>query len=197
MTIKKFMIGKDAPKVGKAPAIALLNPKYARNVGAVVRSASCFGIKQVWFSGDRVKLDGKERLPREERMKGYAEVDLYNYDKFFDQFDQSVIPIAVELKDGAEQLHNFEHPENALYVFGPEDGSLTRQELVHCHRRLVIPSRHCLNLATAVSVILYDRLMKRDRDGIEIIPPQNELLQNDRACLKVAGIDEDEEDGLG
>lgn len=193
--IKKAILGKNAPKLGVAPAIALLNPKYARNVGAVVRSASCFGIKQVWFSGDRVNLEGKERLPREERMKGYNDVDLYQHDRFFDVFENAV-PIAVELKDGAEQLHNFEHPENAVYVFGPEDGSLTREELVHCHRRIVIPSRHCLNLATAVSIVLYDRILKRDRSGEEPIPSMNELLKNDRACLR-GTVDEDEESIIG
>jgi tRNA(Leu) C34 or U34 (ribose-2'-O)-methylase TrmL len=190
--VKTAVWGKNMPKQGQFPAIALLNPKYARNVGAVVRSASCFGLKQVWFSGNRVSLDGKERLPREERMKGYAEVDLYQCDQFFDQFPADVVPVAVELKEGAEQLHNFEHPEKALYVFGPEDGSLTRQELVHCHRRVVIPSRHCLNLATAVSIVLYDRIMKRDRDGTQPIPPMEELLKHDRACLRdLADIDED------
>jgi hypothetical protein len=60
---------------GIAPAVALVDPKFPHNVGAAVRAASCYGVRQVWFSGDRVRLDGarRQRLPREERMRGYKE----------------------------------------------------------------------------------------------------------------------------
>lgn len=196
--VEKRIIGKNAPKFGISPSIALVNPKYARNVGAVVRIAACFGLRQVWFSGNRVNIDpnGKERLPREERMKGYSNVDIIQHDNFFDQFDKDIIPIAVELKSESEQLHDFVHPENALYVFGPEDGSLQREELVRCHRRVVIPTRHCLNLATAVSVIMYDRMLKRYQSGIEIIPSQEELLKNDRVFLREL-VDSDEDNIIG
>ena len=47
------------------------DPKFPHNVGAAVRAASCYGVRQVWFSGDRERLDGakRQRLPREERMR--------------------------------------------------------------------------------------------------------------------------------
>ncbi len=49
-----------------APAIVLCDPKYPHNVGQIVRLASCYGIPQVWYSGNRVKLkDSTERkLPK-------------------------------------------------------------------------------------------------------------------------------------
>src|SRR5687768_7982005 len=99
MTIEKITVGKNFPKIGVAPAIALDNPKFSHNVGAAMRSASCYGIKQLWYSGDRVSLDGGSkgnRLPREERMKGYQDVDLRQYDYFFDMFESDVVPVAVE-----------------------------------------------------------------------------------------------------
>ena len=71
--------------------------------------------------------------------------------------------MAVEVRENAESLPHFEHPENAVYVFGPEDGSLGRLTLQHCHRFVVLPTKHCLNLATAVSTVLYDREAKRLR----------------------------------
>jgi hypothetical protein len=74
--MKRDIWGKNGSN-GVAPAIILTNPKYPNNVGMVLRLASSYGIKQVWFTGDRVKIDLKgKRLPREERMKGYGEVDL-------------------------------------------------------------------------------------------------------------------------
>jgi tRNA(Leu) C34 or U34 (ribose-2'-O)-methylase TrmL len=70
--------GKNTPKSGTTPAIALVNPRFPHNVGAAVRAASCFGVKQVWFSGDRISLDAEkgQRLPREERMKGWEQLNV-------------------------------------------------------------------------------------------------------------------------
>src|SRR5690348_2219897 len=115
---------------GIAPAVALVDPKFPHNVGAAVRAATCYGVRQVWFSGDRVRLDGAERQrsPREERMRGYKEVEVRHADQFFDAFEEAV-PVAVELRRNAESLIDFVHPEHALYVFGPEDGSLGRATL--------------------------------------------------------------------
>lgn len=159
--------GKKAPAHGQAPAIALVNPKYPNNVGMVVRLASCYGLRQVWFTGSRVALNPAkgDRLPREERMKGYKEVQMIHYEYVFDQFPADTVPVAVEVRAAAEPLHSFDHPEPALYVFGPEDGSIPKVLLSHCHRFLVIPTRHCLNLATAVATVLWDREYKRWQSG--------------------------------
>jgi tRNA(Leu) C34 or U34 (ribose-2'-O)-methylase TrmL len=71
-----------------------------------------------------------------------------------------VVPVAVEKRENAEPLTYFQHPENAVYVFGPEDGSIPQVMLRHCQRFLVIVSKHCLNLGAAVNVILADRISK-------------------------------------
>jgi len=178
--------GKDMKPKGVTPAIALWNPKYAHNVGAVVRAASCFGAKQVWFTGNRVSLDPSkgERLPREERMRGYKNVELRQFDYFYDQFDRDVVPVAIELRPGSELLTEFVHPEKALYVFGPEDGSLPSVSLRHCHRFVVIPTHHCVNLSAAVYMVLYDRMLKRQQLGLDPMPVIEECLKEDRSwCL--------------
>jgi tRNA(Leu) C34 or U34 (ribose-2'-O)-methylase TrmL len=158
--IRKIVDRSEAP-VGRSPAVVLIDPKYAHNVGMVVRLASCYGFRQVWFTGERVSLDisFRKRLPREERMKGYADVEIINYDYPFEQF-KDVVPVAVEVRKGSEPLHAFEHPQNAVYVFGPEDGSVSKPHISHCHRFVVIPTRHALNLATAVATVLWDRQYK-------------------------------------
>ncbi len=158
--ITRIMDKAEAP-AGRTPAIVLIDPKFAHNVGMVVRLASCYGLRQVWFTGERVSLDVsfRRRLPREERMKGYADVEIINYDYPFEQFADAV-PVAVEVRQRSESLHDFEHPQNAVYVFGPEDGSVSKPHISHCHRFVVIPTKHCLNLATAVATILWDRQYK-------------------------------------
>ena len=161
--MKRLIVGKNAPPVGRSPAVVLWDPKFAHNVAGAMRLISCYGHGQLWFTGDRVRLDieARGRIPREERMRGYKDVDLYSYERPLEQFPRGVVPVAVELCHGAERLHQFEHPEHAVYVFGPEDGSLPPTVLAQCHRFLVIPTRHCLNLATAVATVLWDRAYKR------------------------------------
>jgi tRNA(Leu) C34 or U34 (ribose-2'-O)-methylase TrmL len=173
---KPAIYGKNAPKEGVTPAVALINPKFPHNVGAAVRAASCFGVQQVWFTGNRVSLDPnkKYRLPREERMKGYKDVELRNFDTFFEQYDRDVTPVAIELRPNAEQLPQFQHPDKAVYVFGPEDGSISNMILRHCHRFVVIPTRHCMNLAATIYVVLYDRMVKQVGDNITIADMLNE-----------------------
>jgi tRNA(Leu) C34 or U34 (ribose-2'-O)-methylase TrmL len=180
---------KEPPK-GRPPAVALIDPKYPHNVGAALRACSCWGIGQLWWTGDRVTLDVPhgQRLPREERMKGYRSVQTARDDRFFDRFEAgSVTPVAVELRPDAESLVTFEHPEDALYVFGPEDGGLPKPVRRLCHRFVVIPTHHCLNLAAAVNVVLYDRRLKRHLAGLEPLGPVREILREHRGPVMERG----------
>lgn len=178
---------------GQPPAILLINPKQANNVGSILRACSCYGIRQLWYTGTRVDLGftkhqraiknssaGKFRLPREERMKGYAECRIHEYDRPFDMFPD-VVPIAIEILPGTVPLPQFEHPHNALYVFGPEDGSLNGSVLGRCHQFVSIPSRHCLNLAAAVYTVLYDRQVKCS-PGVRL----EDMLQEQRGRKELA-----------
>jgi tRNA(Leu) C34 or U34 (ribose-2'-O)-methylase TrmL len=172
----------DRPE-GRPSAVALIDPKYPHNVGAALRACSCWGVGQLWWTGRRVRLDAArgQRLPREERMKGYRDVEMHIDDRLFDRFAPgSVTPVAVELLPSAESLATFEHPEGALYVFGPEDGGLARQVRLRCHCFVFIPTHHCLNLAAAVNVVLYDRRLKRHLTGRESLGPLREMLHEHR-----------------
>jgi len=155
----RAIYGKNAKPEGKTPSIILCNPKYSANVGAAVRAASCFGAHQVWWTGNRVRLESGERLPREERMKGYKDVEMRHFDKPFEHF-AGATPVAIELLPNTESLFDFVHPENAVYVFGPEDGSIDQTMRRFCHRFVRIPSKHCTNLAAAVYLVLFDRAKK-------------------------------------
>lgn len=165
------------------PSIVLIDPRYPHNVGAAVRACSCFGVPQVWLTGRRVadKVLEAQRLPREERMKGFSDVQLVLEDRPFEHF-KNVVPVAVELLDGSENLLTFEHPENAVYIFGPEDSSIPVPVRKLCHRRVFIPTRHCTNLGAAVYLMLYDRLVKNHARGLAPALPIEQTLAENRGA---------------
>jgi tRNA(Leu) C34 or U34 (ribose-2'-O)-methylase TrmL len=150
-------------------AIILCNPKYPHNVGQVVRAASCYAVPEVLVTGNRVELEGRPgyRLPREERMRGRYRVDLRRVAQPFGELPAGTVPVAVELVPGAEDITWFEHPDDAAYVFGPEDGTLDVAVRRLCHRITYLPMLHCANLASTVFMVLFDRHSKRVRAGLE------------------------------
>jgi tRNA(Leu) C34 or U34 (ribose-2'-O)-methylase TrmL len=160
-------------------AVVLLNPKTPFNVGNAIRSCSIFGVPELRWTGERVH-DNREmisgapqlsrraaRLPRDERMKAYQHIDWGVDQNAIDGYiKRGLTPICVEIDDRAEQLPYFEHPEDAVYIFGPEDSSVGKGVKAVCHRFVVIPAASCLNLAGAVAVTLYDRAAKRQLEGL-------------------------------
>jgi len=56
-------------------------------------------------------------------------------------------------------LHTFVHPEQAVYLLGAEDDGLP-ESVLRDIPVLEAPSEWCLNVATAGSLVLYDRLVK-------------------------------------
>lgn len=162
-------------------AVLLIDPKFSHNVGGALRACASMGARNLRWTGERVespkdeksvaivstrfpRAARKRRFPREERMKAYNSV--YWSREVRDRpvsrlaWELDLVPVAVEVLDHAESLPDFVHPENALYVFGPEDGGLGHGALEACHRFVTIPTTGCLNLAAAVNVLLYDRLSK-------------------------------------
>lgn len=158
----------------------LINPKTPANVGGVLRACSLMGVNDLVWTGERVMDTGdmlrktgtslpnkasKYRLPREERMRDYQNVHWHrDNEKRIDTFVRyGYTPVAVENRMESELLPFFQHPDNPLYIFGPEDGSIPKGVLTVSHRFVRIPSsteRGCFNLSAAVNVVLYDRLCK-------------------------------------
>jgi len=81
----------------------------------------------------------------------------------FESLPYDCTPVAIELTDDAEDLVDFQHPERACYIFGPEKGSLSQETLNRCDAVLKIPVTLPLNLAATVNVVLYDRMLKMRR----------------------------------
>ena len=169
-------------------AIILENPKHPFNVGGAVRACAAFGAKQLYWTGDRVYFDHRH-LPNEEKQRHTQQSVRFAHDPnaLAKLKRQGFSPVAVEVKDDAENILYFNHPDKAVYVFGPEDGSLEREIYRQCHRYVFIPTHFCLNLAATVNVLLYDRRIKGMMAGKEAILPLSDMLKDDLPEIAISG----------
>ena len=94
--------------------------------------------------------------------------------------DTNLVKVAVELVEGATPLPNFRHPENALYIFGPEDGSIEQEIVDQCDYVVYIPTVGCMNLAATVNVLLYDCLAKTEQ-----MPLDDEVIKNSSTAIMI------------
>ena len=136
-------------------AIALDRCKDRANLGGVLRAAGCFDAKLVLVSGSRISKFSTDT------MKAYKHVPCIEVDDILASNPYGVVPVAVEIGENARNICNFVHPESALYIFGPEDGTIKESLLSKITTKIQIPTLHCLNLAATVNVVLYDRLCKQ------------------------------------
>jgi tRNA G18 (ribose-2'-O)-methylase SpoU len=146
----------------------MLEPKFVNNIGSMIRNCACFGVEYLIYTGDRVDIPtgGKgDRLPRQERMRQYQTVKVVNVDFPMSFFPPSTVPVGVELTPSAMPLPLLDHPTSAVYILGPEDGSVPAGWRELCHHIVQIPSEHCLNVAQAGGIVLYDRMVSRWRAG--------------------------------
>jgi len=136
-------------------AIGLVAPKCNANVGGAMRAAACYDADLIVLGGSRYHRQSADT------MKSWRHIPtLHNVQNLMDCCPFDCVPVGVDLVDGAEALPEFQHPERAFYIFGPEDGTLGKATLDRCARRLMVPTKHCMNLAATVNVILYDRMAK-------------------------------------
>lgn len=159
------------------PAIVLIDPKIPYNVGGALRACSAFGVPDLRWTGERVEDPretpgtgkGSGRLPREERMKRYRDVTWRHDDDALDKFmARGHTPVCVEIVPGAEDMMFFEHPDDAVYVFGPEDGNVPKGVRTVCHLFVQIFSLSCLNLAASVNITLYARKVNRTTRDLQM-----------------------------
>lgn len=140
-------------------AIGLHMPKTRANVGSVLRAAGCYGAAMVAATGQRY-----QRAPTDTQAS-YRHLPLIPTDDLHSVVPYDCVPVAVDLIEGARPLQGYTHPERAFYIFGPEDGTLGKAVTSWCRDVIYIPTAHCMNLAATVNVVLYDRMLKRERSA--------------------------------
>lgn len=144
-------------------AVGLSNPRDPKNVGAALRACGAFNAAFLAYTGDRYKHTGVDT------QKAYRHMPLLHtgsdHASILSVLPHDCVPVAVEITVDAVALETYKHPERAYYVFGPEDGSIDAEVIARCKHVVRIGSRYCINLAMAVSIVLYDRQAKGTADN--------------------------------
>lgn len=125
-----------------------------------MRAAGCYQADAVRYTGDRYARAARFHTDTKNIS---LKILLTPVTNMLDDLPEDTSIVCVELVEGATALPEFQHPANAIYIFGPEDGSLSQELVDRADAVVYIPTIGCMNLAATVNVVLYDRLAKSDR----------------------------------
>lgn len=139
--------------------IGIENTKTGANIGTLWRSAHAFGASFIFTIKKRYNREASDT------SKAWRTVPLYHYESienFSHSIPYSCLVVGLEFSQTACKVENFVHPERCIYLLGAEDSGLSKEAIKICHQLVVLPGENCLNVATAGSIIMYDRISKKD-----------------------------------
>ena len=152
-------------------SLGLINPKNPVNVASILRAAGCYGVASVFYTGQRFRFAKDFNADTKAFHKTIPTIGV---DNLRDVVPEGASVVAIELVEGASPLPDFEHPDNAFYILGPEDGSISEDVLSWCDHVVYVPTYSCMNVAATANVLLYDRMAKSEFER------GNELIRNSR-----------------
>lgn len=138
--------------------IGIFNTKTPVNLGTLWRSAYCLGADFIFTIGDRYKQQCSDTT------RSHKHIPYFRYkdsDDFLDHLPYDCFLVGIEIHEKSKPLLNFVHPQRAIYILGPEDGSLSNNIIEKCQHLIQFPSRFCLNVACAGTIVMHDRLEKQ------------------------------------
>ena len=135
--------------------IGVHRPKTAENIGTLWRSAFILGASSIFTIGHRYKWQPTDTMKTFRHLQFYEYPDWKNF-----LLPRDCVLVGVENTADARSIVDFKHPERAIYILGSEDKGLPESILKECNYIIKIQGEYCLNVATAGSIIMYDRQVK-------------------------------------
>jgi len=106
--------------------VGLQNPKCNFNIGASLRAVGAYNADLIVVAGKRYRVSGTDTA------KQHKHTPLLLVSNLKDVIPYDCVPVAVDLVKNARTLMEYQHPERAFYIFGPEDGTLGKDVLSFC-----------------------------------------------------------------
>jgi tRNA G18 (ribose-2'-O)-methylase SpoU len=139
------------------------------NLGNLFRSAHAFGASFLFT----IAADYSRKKARSDTSQAFESLPTWRYDTPGElDLPRGCDLVGVELTDDAVDLPSFRHPRQAAYIFGPERGSLSPEILEKTEFVVKIPTKFCINLASAGAVVMYDRMISLGRFAERPVTPR-------------------------
>lgn len=165
--------------------IGLVNPKTPVNVAGIMRASGCYQVNQVLYTGKRYEYAAMHETQYEvDKQQASKTIPLIGVDDLLAQVDEDTQIVCVDLVEGAIPLPNFVHPDKAIYIFGPEDGTIPQAIIDKADSVVYVPTVGCMNLAASVNVLLYDRLAKSKTHATDNVLIKQSRDNNNRTRIK-------------
>ena len=139
--------------------IGVYEPKTSHNIGTLWRSAFILGASYIFIIGGKYNHQGSDT------SKAWSKIPFFkydNFDHFYESMPHSTQLVGLEMGENVTQLSTFEHPPRASYLLGAEDNGLPVSIVNRCHHLVKLPGKSSLNVAVTGSIVIYDRLSKRN-----------------------------------
>ena len=156
------MTRREGKKARGFFAVGVYHPKTEANIGTLMRTAYLYDAAFVFTVGRRYV----EQASDTPKVKN--QIPLFHYNDIQDLIDH--LPdgaplVGVELDPRATYLDKFNHPPKAVYLLGAEDHGLPVEVTDKCHHLVILDSvkPQSMNVATAGSIVIYDRHIKKLR----------------------------------
>lgn len=142
--------------------IGIYGNKYQVNLGTLWRSAHAFGAVCLFAIGPRCPQGEQRQASDTTNARRHIPYSIYpDMETFLATRPYSAQIVAIEQTPGSYALETYLHPQCALYLLGAEDTGLPLAVLARCDTIVSITTPVCLNVATAGSIVLYDRVLKQ------------------------------------
>lgn len=141
--------------------VILENLRSAFNVGSIIRSAECFGVKEVIAAGITPKITDKKVI---KTAKGTEENVDFSYvqdvsEVVEDLKAQGYVIIGAETGEGSISLSEYKFQNRTAVIFGNEEIGLTQKAVDLCDVIVEIDMKglkNSLNVSNAASIFLFE-----------------------------------------
>ena len=139
--------------------IGIYHGKNEENIGTLWRSANILGADFIFTIGKRYSHQCSDT------MKTPRHIPLFHYNDWDDMFAH--VPydcpvVAVELADNSTPIKDYVHRERCIYLLGAEDHGIPPEILNRCSDIVQLPGDYCMNVSTAGSIVMFDRINKQE-----------------------------------
>jgi tRNA G18 (ribose-2'-O)-methylase SpoU len=138
--------------------IGIYQAKTEHNIGTLFRSALVFGADFIFVIGKRYKVQSSDTYKTTTHLPFY---EYLTFEDFYKNMPKGAQLVGIEITDNAREIKNYCHPKQAIYLLGAEDSGIPNTILDRCVDIVKLPGKQCLNVSTAGSIVLFDRVNKR------------------------------------